>query len=372
LQACTIIAKNYAPFARVLARSFHAHHPDGRFHVFVVDGWRGSIDPATEPFELLGPEDLHMPGFHALAKRHDLLRLSAAARPWVMQHLIDRAGTGGTLYLDPDTKVYSSLMELGSLAVRHGLALVPHLTRPLARDAGRSSEMDILGTYSLGSVGLGRGEQVEDLLQRWAEQLETGFRIDPAEGSFVAERWIDFAPGLVDAAIVRDPGYDVAYWNLDRREVTRSEDGYLVNDRPLRFFHFSAYDPLTPHRLSKHQNKVQLDRQPVIRELCDEYRLDLLEAGFPAYHARLYRPRTGGLPPTARTPTAGMPSGRLPAPPPRSLRRRILDLENLIRALRLSGADSFTIAREVTAAVNPFRNSATRTTSRESSTFLRR
>src|SRR3712207_2169568 len=35
LQACTIIAKNYLHFARVLARSFHEHHPGGRFWVLV-------------------------------------------------------------------------------------------------------------------------------------------------------------------------------------------------------------------------------------------------------------------------------------------------------------------------------------------------
>ena len=37
LNACTIIARNYYPFARVLADSFFVHHPDGSFTVLIID-----------------------------------------------------------------------------------------------------------------------------------------------------------------------------------------------------------------------------------------------------------------------------------------------------------------------------------------------
>jgi hypothetical protein len=266
LHAFTIIARDYAPFARVLARSFHAQHPDGRFSVFVVDGWRGAIDPTMEPFELLGPEDVS--GL-TLPTHGDVYELSAAVRPRIMRHLIDRAGAAVVLYLDPDTKIYSSLLELGRLATRRGVAAVPNAAGP--------------GLYQLGVVAVSRSGQVDE----------------------------------AHAEVVDDPGYGVASWNLDRREIVRSADDYLVDGHPLRFIHFRGYDPSAPQR-----------HWPQIRELCDDYRLDLLEAGF----------RESPYPP-------------MRAPRRRGVARRMLDLQSLIRGLRLTGADNSTIAREVMAAI---------------------
>ena len=48
LNACTIVSKNYLPFARVLARSYVEHHPGVRFFVLLVDRVDGYFDPAEE------------------------------------------------------------------------------------------------------------------------------------------------------------------------------------------------------------------------------------------------------------------------------------------------------------------------------------
>ena len=47
-----------------------------------------------------------------------------------------------------------------------------------------------------------------------------------------------------DVAIIHDPGYNVASWNLDKRKVTMSDKGQIVvNGKfPLRFYHFTGYD----------------------------------------------------------------------------------------------------------------------------------
>ena len=85
----------------------------------------------------------------------------------------------------------------------------------------------------------------------------------PERGYFVDQRWMDLAPGLIPSLFVlRDPGYNVAYWNLSSRDVRRTGDGYTVNGRPLRFFHFSGYDPAQPQLLSKHQDRIELDASP--------------------------------------------------------------------------------------------------------------
>ncbi len=48
LNACTIIACNYLPFARVLSESFRAHHPEGQFTILLVDDEQRAFTPPAE------------------------------------------------------------------------------------------------------------------------------------------------------------------------------------------------------------------------------------------------------------------------------------------------------------------------------------
>lgn len=366
MQAFTIIAKNYVPFARVLARSFLAHHPNARFSVFFVDEWRGYVDPEREPFEALDADRLEIPPFEAMAHRYDVLELATAVKPWVMRHLLQDPHHSATLYLDPDIKVYDSLTELERLAVRHGVAVVPHFTHPIPRDGRRPSELDVLlaGAYNLGFIGMAHTRPTEQLLDWWADRLETGCRVDPSRGFFVDQRWMDLMPGMIDAAIMRDPGYDVAYWNLHYRDVTYSEGIYLVNGSRMRFFHFSGYEPSMPSQLSTHQDRIDVARLPAIRRLCDDYRRELLAAGFHEARSWPYQPRpatrvSARVFPAA--PALRFAAGSSDRVPTRSLGRRIVDLENLVEAKRRSGAGNLQVARALLEAVDSKRKVGLRT-----------
>ena len=65
-------------------------------------------------------------------------------------------------------------------------------------------------------------------------------------GLFVDQRWCDHVPALFDKVkVVRDPGYNVASWNLSTRTVNVGKDGAItVNGVPLRFWHFTKLGPL--------------------------------------------------------------------------------------------------------------------------------
>jgi glycosyltransferase involved in cell wall biosynthesis/SAM-dependent methyltransferase len=295
MDICTIIAANYAPFARVLAESFKEHHPDARCFVLVIDDHEGHLDPADEPFEILTPGDLAIEHFDRMAALYSVLELSTAVKPWLLRHLLNVRGCETLAYLDPDIEVHDSLDELEALLHEHRLVVTPHLTAPMPRDGLKPSETDILiaGSYNLGFIGLAPGPDTDALLDWWGERLATDCIVAPERGFFVDQRWMDFAPGLVPSFhVLRDPGYNVAYWNLPSREVKRSGDGWTVNGRPLRFFHFSGFDPAQPHLLSKHQNRIQLGDRPALREICRRYAKRLLartDAGRPPWSYRYDR-----------------------------------------------------------------------------------
>ena len=127
--------------------------------------------------------------------------------------------------------------------------LIPHNSEPIPTDGRKPTQLDIMlsGVYNLGYVSVAPGVEVDRLLDWWAERLRHDCRVDPSVGFFVDQRWFDLAPGfLSDFAIVREPEYNVAYWNLHSRRLERAGDRYLVDGRELAFFHFSGFDPARP------------------------------------------------------------------------------------------------------------------------------
>ncbi|RKQ92887.1 glycosyltransferase involved in cell wall biosynthesis [Solirubrobacter pauli] len=282
MDACTIIAKNYLAHARTLAASYVEHHPDATFYVLIIDDVEGFIDPASEPFELVAPADLDIPSFERMAVIYDVMELSTAVKPWLLRWLLARSAEGA-LYLDPDMRLYLPLDNVFDAVREHKLVLSPHNIEPMPRDGKRPNEQDILiaGVYNLGFIGIGSGEFADMLLDWWGERLERDCINDPERGFFVDQRWIDLVPSLTDSFhLLRDAGFNVAYWNLATRPVSFREGQWWVKDDvPLRLFHFSGYDANRPASLSKHQNRIQLDELPELRTLCDGYGEELRANG---------------------------------------------------------------------------------------------
>jgi glycosyltransferase involved in cell wall biosynthesis len=281
MDVCTVIARNYLAAARVLARSLHEHHPESRCHVLVIDGPEGYFDPAEEPFEVVEPGAIGLPGFERMAGIYEVLELATAVKPWLLRSLLAEAGEG-IVYLDPDIRLYAPIGDVFEAVREHGLVLNPHNTEPMPRDGRRPNEQDILiaGAYNLGFIGLGHSDFAQAFLDWWGERLETDCIVDPERGFFVDQRWIDLVPGLApDFHLIRDPGFNVAYWNLPTRELERRNGHYLVNGEPLRLFHFSGFKPTVPHLLSRYQDRVRLPDDPVLTQLCTDYAEALLAAG---------------------------------------------------------------------------------------------
>ncbi len=284
LNVCTIIAKNYLAYARVLAKSFAEHHPGSRLWTLIIDDFSPSIDPADEPFIALAPAEIDCDAFTNMALRYSVLELSTAVKPWLMRHLMRETG-GPVTYLDPDIKIYGSLERLDQLGREHGVVLIPHNKEPLPPDGRAPSQIDIMiaGVYNLGYITLAPGPEVDRLIDWWADRLRRDCRVDPVWGYFVDQRWFDLAPGfLTDLAIVRDPEYNVAYWNLHGRKLERAGGRWLVNGRPLAFFHFSGFDPDHPLVLSRYQDRIDVTADPALEQILVEYAAEVNREGHAA------------------------------------------------------------------------------------------
>ena len=281
--ACTICACNYLAYARVLAESFYAHHPDGTFVVLLIDDEQGRLTPGDgrivwRRLRDLGIDEAEM---RRLAAIYDVVELSTAVKPLLLRHLLD-AGASAVIYLDPDIRIYDSLARVWDLAAQHGIVLTPHTTQPFPRDGSPVNSFYILaaGVYNLGFAGV--GASARPFLDWWWQATRREALNDVSKMMFTDQRWIDFVPCFFEPYILKDPGYNVAYWNLHARALTLDGDRFSVEGEPLRFFHFSGYDADKPWLLSRHQGdrpRVLLSDRPALNRLCSDYRAALQQAG---------------------------------------------------------------------------------------------
>lgn len=276
----TIIAKNYLAHARVLMNSAAVHHPEWQRFVILADHVDGYFDPSAENFRVFFSSDLPIPHSRWFHFKYSVIELSTAVKPYAFEYF-QAKGFDRVVYLDPDIRIYSPLKRIAEGLQTANIVLTPHLTRPLEDDR-RPGEIDILraGAYNLGFIGLATSHESSAFLAWWQQRLYDHCVVDLPRGLFVDQKWMDLVPGMFEGVdILRDPGYNVAYWNLSHRAVSLSQNGYEVAGSPLAFFHFSGYDAQQPDKLSRHQNRFQVENLPVATQrILHSYRQELLAA----------------------------------------------------------------------------------------------
>ena len=271
--ACTIVAQNYLPMARVVARSFLEHHSNARFVVVVVDRPLESRSLDDECFEVLPITDIDFgaEGFEYMATSYGVTEFATAVKPFALRHLVRQATC--VLYLDPDIRVYAPLDPLIEATRCAGWSLTPHCLEPIRRDGSGPTERDIMqaGIYNLGYIGV--TPSATPFLDWWAARLRRDALIDPQNQLFTDQRWIDLAVPIYSPHIERSPAYNVAYWNLDQRSLRLDGDTVMIGGEPLRFFHFSGFDPEFPYWLTKYHDSPRslMSAQPELMRLCDDY-----------------------------------------------------------------------------------------------------
>ena len=280
--ACTIIAKNYLPMARVLSDSWKKFYPDLPFFVLLLDSPRGFFSPENEKFQLLFASDLGIPNLNGFLFKYSVLEASTGVKPYLCDYLFRRHNVDKLLYLDPDILILNSLDRLREYLDNASILLTPHLLSPFPDDGYTQSDHDILqaGTYNLGFLALRNNLDSEKFLRWWSAKLYHHCLVDLENNLFVDQRWMDMVPTLFDRVkVIREPEYNVAYWNLHERVVSVG-DQVFANDRPLRFFHFSGFDADNPWTVSKYQNRFGMTSIGEAYKLYIRYRNLLMEKGW--------------------------------------------------------------------------------------------
>lgn len=286
----TIVSLNYGAFAKTLMESLAQTHSDWDRFVGLADQCNDTQEFEAGLFSTVLIDTLPLPNKNEFMFRYGIMELNTAIKPYMFSHL-RKLGYSHIIYIDPDILVVDRLTDVEQLLNDGAAAVVtPHLTAPLT-DQFAPTELDIMraGAYNLGFLALGKQTESDAFIKWWEEKLEHGAVSDPARGLFTDQKWVDLAPGMFGKfAVLRDPGYNVAYWNLAHRKVIKRDEKYWVNDRPLRFFHFSGFDPFHPKPFSKHQNRFHLDNIGDAKSLALSYADKVIAHGLAEFRKRAY------------------------------------------------------------------------------------
>lgn len=286
----TIVSRNYLHFALNLMASVAQHLPGTRRVIVLCDD---ADDVPTPPadVELIGIDSLGIAHVDRMVVQYTILELNTAIKPFAFTHLFGRPATERVIYFDPDIQLYGSGEGLHRRLDAAEVVLTPHLTAPLA-DERNPSDLAILqsGTYNLGFLALRGSEHTHGLLQWWQRKLVRDCVVDIPRGLFTDQKWMDLVPGIHPSVhIERNPGWNVAYWNLAHRDVQGDESsGYTVNGEPLFFFHFSGYSPGS-RLISKHQDRFTLEAcTPAVQGLFAAYERSVVAHGRERFAALPY------------------------------------------------------------------------------------
>ena len=262
--ACTITTESGLPAATVLARSYLAHHPGGRFVVAVLDAEPGAR--TEDGVHIQGPDGFGLThdDFLGLASAYPPGQLAEAVKPFLLSHLLTDAEVA--VHLTSTSYVLAPMNDL--LSGTHDLVVAPHLLRPL--DNAKSDEARLIGTGILdpGFVVVSSG--ATDFLERWTGAVRQFRTVDPHRPMFAEQAWFDQAVSVREHHVTHST---IGVWNAFERLV----------DEHTQVIDLAGFDPNKPWLLSGHLASkpiTLLSARPDLLAVTTEYAKALVEAGY--------------------------------------------------------------------------------------------
>jgi hypothetical protein len=236
---CTIVSSNYLPQALALAESFEEVYPVAQLEVLVIDLKKGSIQNIRNiNFLYLEDMDLSEEIVRRMATYYDVVEFATAMKPSLLLHLL-RGGAETASYIDPDVYLYDQIHHAQEVASRLGIALTPHRISPMPFVPSSPMELSFMrvGIYNLGFICV--GDKSLQVLQWWEARLRWHATQFDQLPFFTDQKWADFFPTFSCCEILRHPGYNVAFWNIDERNIHEQQGKYVIDNHNLTFIHFS-------------------------------------------------------------------------------------------------------------------------------------
>ncbi len=248
----TSFSFSYIAKARLLAWSLKRFHPDWHIIAVITDKFpedcpQSIIDEYFD--EVLWSYNLPIDDFNSWIFKHDIVEACTAVKGTASRYILESYNPDKLIYLDPDIAVINNLDPIINYLDNYSIVITPHILSPENERIGIvDNEISSLkhGIFNLGFIALKNNSDSIDFAHWWEERLREFCYDDIPNGIFTDQRWCDFIPVFFNnVLILKDPGFNVASWNLSNRKLAFNGDGMLeVNGSLLRFYHFTKLGPV--------------------------------------------------------------------------------------------------------------------------------
>lgn len=276
----TTCSPGYLAQASVLLASFARWNPGVDRYLLLVDKKDPAmLDPLPDA-HVVWLEDLPLDHMHRHTMQFDVLELCTNLKALFFELLLARYPQ--VLFVDPDGKVYAPVDRVYECLASTSVLLSPAMLTPID-DGHAPDDLELLrvGAFNTGIVGVSATPTGFAFVRWWRERcLQAGFHETNA-GVFVDQKWMDLVPAyFADHHILRDPGVNLACWNLHERRLSLENGRPIVNGTvPLVHFHFSSFDIDQPQQIARRQTRFAPGSRPDIETLLRDYANDLEAAG---------------------------------------------------------------------------------------------
>lgn len=241
-----------------------------KLDIFIIDGKReidlGDVDCCN----LHWIEDYNVPNFKMLAFKYDIIELSTCLKPFIALALLNEYDR--VIFFDPDVMVFSDLSSIEYELERHSVVVTPHYFLP--KETGDINDWRLMrfGFHNLGFFAVKSNKEAHSFLNWWKLRCFEDCYNDSQYGIFTDQKWVNIALGFFPFIYSSfNPGFNVAFWNVDQRRIEIVDGKYYIEDKPLVFLHFSAFDNNNPQNLSRRSFSIGENSKQIIGRLGEDY-----------------------------------------------------------------------------------------------------
>lgn len=229
---CTVCSRKYLPQAMTMIWSLQRLSDRYSFHVYLSDLTANNCHDLVKKYpdvEFLFVDQFADAQILDNALLLNDLEFNTSLKSIALSDVLVRYSRK-SFYCDSD--LYFLAEPLAAIAALDfsGALLTPHQVAPMSDES--DFQMSRTGVFNSGFFGVA-GSVGGEVVSWLAHKSRHYCLLEPEEGIFVDQKWLDLIPAIFkDVMILRDPGYNLAYWNIKIR-------GF---DENTVFLHLSGFD----------------------------------------------------------------------------------------------------------------------------------
>ena len=224
---CSVCSLSYVPQTIVMIRSLQRFSKYYSFHIFLSDVTRKDGEKFANAYL-----DLTFYYIDEFSNEQVLdnafmltpVEFNTSLKAIAIKHIIEKYNQK-TFYCDSDLFFLQDLSFAIKLLDDFDIILTPHHVE----SEGDCSDFGMLrnGVFNAGFIGI-NGKNGIKFVHWWSQKLAAYCLLEPEEGLFVDQKWLDLVPSLFESVyILRHPGYNLAYWNIRARGGVCKETVFL-------------------------------------------------------------------------------------------------------------------------------------------------